>query len=196
MFDVDGVLVQAFVWARMLEEEHGLDQARTAPFFTGPFKKCVIGKSRLKEELLPFLEQWGWPTTVDDFVHRWFVADSSVNTHALEVVDDLRHNGLPCYVASTQEAERVAYLRNEMGLAERFDGFFFSCDMGVQKPDRKFFDLATHAIGVEPDQIVFLDDHQPNIDGAREAGWRSSLCSIGDDLRENLREHGVPVRDT
>ena len=191
VFDVDGVLVEAFVWARILEMEHGLDRSRTDPFFLGPFKKCILGESRLKEELLPFLEEWRWPTTVDEFVTRWFAADSAVNIQALEVVDDLRQYGLNCYIASTQEAERVAYLRNELGFGDRFDGFFFSCEMGVQKPDRRFFDLATQTIGVEPTQIVFFDDHQPNVDGAREAGWRAELCRIGDDLRGMLRKHGV-----
>src|SRR6185503_11360010 len=87
VFDVDGVLVEAFVWARILEMEHGLDRSRTDPFFLGQFKKCILGESRLKEELVPFLEEWRWPTTVDEFVTRWFAADSAVNIQALKVVD-------------------------------------------------------------------------------------------------------------
>lgn len=191
VFDVDGVLVEAFVWGRILEEEHGLDRSRTDPFFRGPFSKCIVGQARLKDELRPFLGEWGWPTTVDDFVARWFEADSVVNTHVLSIVDELRRGGLACYVASTQEAERVAYLRDAVGLGARFDGFFFSCELGVQKPDHRFFDAATRAIGVEPQHILFFDDHQPNVDGARAAGWRAELYRIGDDMRPKLREHDV-----
>ena len=191
VFDVDGVLVEAFVWARILADEHGLDRVRTDPFFLGPFKQCVVGEGRLKEELRPFLDDWRWPGTVDEFVARWFEADSGVNGQALDVVDQLRRAGIACYVASTQEAERAAYLRDKLRFGERFDGLFFSCELGVEKPERRFFELATQAIGVEPGQILFFDDHQPNVDGARLAGWRAELYRSGDDLRARLREHGV-----
>lgn len=195
VFDVDGVLVEAFVWARILEEEYGLDQERTAPFFKGPFKECVLGQAGLEEELVPFLEEWGWPATVDEFVSRWFTADSAVNTHGLEVVDDLRRDGIACYVASTQEAERARYLREELRLADHFDASFFSCELGVAKPDRRFFASLTEAISVEPAEIVLLDDHEPNVEGARAAGWRAVLCRIGDNIRAKLSEEGVRVPD-
>lgn len=195
VFDVDGVLVEASVWARILAEEHGLGRSRTDPFFLGPFKKCVVGEARLKDELRPFLTEWQWPTTVDDFVARWLEADSGVNTRALDVVDALRRDGIRCYVASTQEAERAAYLRDEIALGRRFDGLFFSCELGLQKPDRRFFEAVTQTIGVEPEKLLFFDDHQVNVEGARAAGWTAELYRIGDDMRARLREHGVRVTD-
>lgn len=191
VFDVDGVLVKAFVWARILEEEHGLDLVRTKSFFSGPFKKCVLGRARLKEELRPFLDEWCWTSSVDDFVDRWFEADSGVNAQVLDAVDQLRRQGLGCYIASTQEAERVAYLRKTLGFGSKFDGTFFSCELGAQKPDRHFFELVTRKIAVDPEEILFFDDHQPNVEGARAIGWHAELYRAGDDLAVKLREYGI-----
>ena len=64
-------------------------------------------------------------------------------------------------------------------------------EAAILKPDPKFFDMATQAIGAEPNQILFFDDHQPNVAGARQAGWRSELYRIGEDMQALLRGHGV-----
>ncbi|WP_370965660.1 HAD-IA family hydrolase [Amycolatopsis sp. cg9] len=40
----------------------------------------------------------------------------------------------------------------------------------MSKPDPRIYELTCTRLGVGPEEMVFLDDVEPNIAGAREAG--------------------------
>ncbi|MEX2393968.1 MAG: HAD-IA family hydrolase [Actinomycetota bacterium] len=188
VLDVDGVLVRDGMFAALLEER-GLTREATGFFHGGPFAECVLGKADLRESISPFLSDWGWSDPVDDLLRLWFEADSAVNAEILDVVSHLRGSGLGCYVASTQESHRADYLTDALGFGRLFDGLFFSCHLGMKKPDEAFYVGVAERIGSPPERILFLDDHQVNVDGARVVGWNAEIHHFGDDVRETLREY-------
>ena len=47
-----------------------------------------------------------------------------------------------------------------------------SCDVGVFKPDPKIYQALIGAFGLEPSQIVFVDDVLENLQGAQKMGIR------------------------
>lgn len=173
LFDVDGVLIRPWQFASVLEREYGLTSDITDTFFNGPFARCLLGQADLFEELPPFLEAWRWPHSLAEFVDRWFVADSVLNTELLSFVATMRNGGAPCYVASTQEKHRAQYLETKLEFDRRFDGCFFSCRLGCRKPDAVFFEQVASQLGVDPSEIMFLDDRFENVEAARRAGWQA-----------------------
>lgn len=180
-FDVDGVLVDC-KFAELLPKRLKLDTAEIAPFFKGPFKKCVLGAADLVEEVAPYLQTWGWDGTVSEFLDFWFESDSSTNEAAMQLAKTLTKSGVRSVVASTQEAHRANYLDTEMHFSEFFYDQFYSCRVGVEKPNSKYYNYVQDAVNAEPEEILFLDDQARNIDGARQAGWNAELYTIGQDL--------------
>ena len=193
IFDVDGVLVRSGTFGKRLQAL-GVDPASLRTFWHGPFAECSLGLADLKHALHPFLERWGYPGSVDECLNAWFEADSTLNHALLEDVERLRAAGIPCHVASTQERHRARYLESAMGLASRFDRLFFSCYLGVRKPDPEFYRRVTLELGVPPASLLFFDDQQANVDAARAAGWHAELYEIGDSLLPALSRHGVITR--
>jgi len=191
VFDVDGVLIEPMIFASILESKYDLTRDATAPFFQGPFKRCSLGKADLKQELPQYLAKWGWPHSLEEFIRIWFEADSRINQDMLSFVKEIRGRGVPCYVASTQEEHRASYLELEMGLADQFDECFFSCRVRCEKPDRKFYDLVSSEIGVASNELLFLDDFEHNVVGARKAGWNAELHTFGSDPAEVALQYGV-----
>ena len=61
---------------------------------------------------------------------------------------------------------------------------FISSRMKMMKPSREIFDAAAAEIGFPPEEILFVDDSQRNVDGARAAGWQAVLYRQGTDLGE------------
>jgi FMN hydrolase / 5-amino-6-(5-phospho-D-ribitylamino)uracil phosphatase len=60
------------------------------------------------------------------------------------------------------------------GLEGTFASVVFSQDHGVEKPDRRLFDVAAVDVGCEPDEVVMVGDSLPNdVRGAQNAGWRA-----------------------
>jgi HAD superfamily hydrolase (TIGR01509 family) len=55
-------------------------------------------------------------------------------------------------------------------LGGRVDAVYASCHFGVRKPAPEFYRRLVAAVGVRPDQILFVDDRQDNVDGAVAAG--------------------------
>ncbi len=52
-----------------------------------------------------------------------------------------------------------------------------SSEVGLRKPDPAIYELTTTLLGVEPGSVLFLDDHDGNLDAAAEYGWNVQLVS-------------------
>jgi putative hydrolase of the HAD superfamily len=66
-----------------------------------------------------------------------------------------------------REAER------HHGFEEITDDIVYSHEVGLAKPDPAIYDLTARRLGVEPHEIVFLDDALVNVEAARAAGWHA-----------------------
>jgi putative hydrolase of the HAD superfamily len=47
--------------------------------------------------------------------------------------------------------------------------------VGLKKPDPAIYALAERRLGVEPQDVVFLDDATANVEAAQAAGWQAVL---------------------
>lgn len=61
------------------------------------------------------------------------------------------------------------------GFEAIFDLMIYSHEIGVEKPDPAIYRLTQERLGVEPHEIVFLDDRSPAVEGARARGWHAVL---------------------
>jgi glucose-1-phosphatase len=73
-------------------------------------------------------------------------------------------------------------------LVARFDHVFLSYRLGAVKPDREIYDRVIAELGVAPEQILFVDDNQINVDGAIDAGIRAHRVSGVEGARAAIDE--------
>ncbi|WEF22812.1 HAD family hydrolase [Microbacterium maritypicum] len=59
------------------------------------------------------------------------------------------------------------------GFSEVFDPICYSHEQGVNKPHRDAYVRALQRMGAEPDDVLFIDDHQVSVDGAHAVGIRA-----------------------
>ena len=81
------------------------------------------------------------------------------------------------------------YEENGLDWQKVFRKEFLSCRMKLLKPSREIFDAAAAEIGFPPAEILFVDDSQTNVDGARAAGWQAVLYVQGTDLGECIANY-------
>ena len=55
----------------------------------------------------------------------------------------------------------------------RHDRIFASCYLGIAKPNHKIYRYVLDKMGFAPEEAIFIDDRQVNIDGASAVGIRS-----------------------
>ncbi len=92
----------------------------------------------------------------------------------IELARDLRARGATLIVVSNSEG-RLAELLTEIGLAELFAVVIDSGRVGIEKPDRRIFELALAdlgAAGAAP-PVHVGDSWAADIAGALGAGWRA-----------------------
>ncbi len=58
---------------------------------------------------------------------------------------------------------------------EMTDVIIYSHEVGIAKPERRIFELTCERLGVQPTEIVFLDDFEPHVAAAREFGIQAIL---------------------
>ncbi len=150
--------------------------------------------------------------TVPDLVAR-IAARTGLGTHEVQAaVDAVPHELQP--VAETvalidrlrAAGHRLHYLSNmpapcadileqrEAALFARFDSGVFSGRVHHIKPEPAIYAQAQAHFGVAADELVFLDDHPPNIEAARAAGWHGVVFRNAAQAEAELRAAGWMAR--
>ncbi|MEM7170167.1 MAG: HAD-IA family hydrolase [Pseudomonadota bacterium] len=75
-----------------------------------------------------------------------------------------------------------------------FDVIYASSSIGLRKPDSAAFDHVVTDMGLRPDQVVFFDDLQENVDGALACGLRAYCVPTTGDLIKALHDVGLKLK--
>jgi putative hydrolase of the HAD superfamily len=99
---------------------------------------------------------------------------------------------LPCFVlTNTNPIHQQAWSNAYPGLISLFEQIFVSSELGMRKPEQRAYRSVATAIGVDPAAILFFDDLQQNVDGARSAGMQAVQVSGPQDIRRELARTGL-----
>jgi len=92
-----------------------------------------------------------------------------------EVLESLRARGLKLGLMTACSRNSVRFWP-QTSLAGLFDAALFSCDVGLTKPDPRFYELACRRLDVSPDRCLYVGDGAGNeLTGATEAGMTAVL---------------------
>lgn len=73
-------------------------------------------------------------------------------------------------------------------MADYFDGVFTSYEARCCKPGKAIFDYAERTGGLVPEETLFFDDSQANVDAARSYGFKAVLVKPGDEFTALLEQ--------
>jgi putative hydrolase of the HAD superfamily len=76
----------------------------------------------------------------------------------------------------------------------QFDSQTFSCEIGVCKPAPEIYRSCLDKLGVQPSQVLFLDDREPNVRAAESLGLHALLFADPAQAASDLeRRFSLPV---
>jgi len=90
-----------------------------------------------------------------------------LNTELAQFVSDLRPDYMIATICNGGSREAV---NRKFRLGELVDLMLFDGEEGVAKPDARIFQLALTRLGVQPHEVVFVDDQERNVEAARRLG--------------------------
>lgn len=189
MFDADGVLIHAKRFSAHLEEQFGIKRETTDPFFAGIFQACLTGKADLKKELVKHVDGWGWTRSIDELLRFWFQSEHVVDNEILAYINTLRQKGIRPFLATNNEKYRAAYMAQDMGFGDIFDGIYASGTMGVKKPDPAFFRYIIKEQKLPVSEALFWDDDPENVAAAKEVGLHAEVYTHFADFQKKMHTY-------
>ena len=93
-----------------------------------------------------------------------------INIEILRFIEHLKQNGYNTYILSNAPLDIPDYLeRNDLN--KYFDGKIISSEEKIVKPNKEIYELILKRFSLNPEECLFIDDKQENINGAH-------LCKI------------------
>jgi putative hydrolase of the HAD superfamily len=108
-------------------------------------------------------------------------------------LEELQAAGLTTALLSNMQFDMAAHARKYFAWLTRFDHQILSCELRLIKPDAAIFRETIQRLGVRPQETLFVDDREANVEAARAAGMRAVRFQSTDRLRAALQEIGFEI---
>ena len=130
---------------------------------------------------------------VDEMVQReidfWMHFDDRV----IAWVRDLRGNGVLTGMLSNLPAPIGRHLRTSTTLLNEFDHLTLSYEVHAVKPQAAIYEDMLRKLGVPPQNALFLDDRQDNVDGALAVGLQAQLYVCWEKFLQGDSTRNLPL---
>ncbi|MFZ1686065.1 MAG: HAD family phosphatase [Flavobacteriales bacterium] len=114
----------------------------------------------------------------------WNAMLGSIPAQRMELVADLRMRYRVLLLSNTNAIHVPAFtaiVALENGITDFkgcFDGAYYSCEMGLRKPDAQAYHHVIKQHGAVPERTLFIDDSVQHVVGAREAGLHAEHLDL------------------
>jgi putative hydrolase of the HAD superfamily len=95
------------------------------------------------------------------------------------------------YMLSNESRELMEYRIPTFGLSGLFDAYLVSAYIALRKPEPAFFQCALDVSQRQPDECVFIDDREENLEGARKLGIQGIRMTSPEQVIADLRRLGI-----
>lgn len=148
------------------------------------------------EAFLWHLQQYSPNTEVRDIIAAWNDILGDLPISRFQMIEELRpkYNIVMLSNINEMHIEKIHRdLRKNHGIedfhASYFDKVYYSCRMGMRKPDAEIYDFVAKDLGVTPENLFFIDDLEENIVACKAAGWNGQVHKPSEDIINNLSSY-------
>lgn len=112
------------------------------------------------------------------------------NNEVIEFVDGLSQFKL--VMLSNNDETTVKLLREyHKKILDLFSDVYFSYELKMKKPDLEIFRYVIKNSNLNPEECVFIDDKQKNVDAAEMVGIKGIRFSSLDQLKADMKQLGI-----
>jgi len=148
--------------------------ARLHDLYVGEYLDAFEAVSEMARTIDPAIPDEAIKKAAESITETFAGALIRVPVETSEVLAGLKARGKRLGLVSNASVMEIgAWDRSP--IAPLFDSALFSCFAGCMKPDRRIYEMSMDALGVTPEQCVFVGDGgSQELEGARDLG----ICAI------------------
>jgi epoxide hydrolase-like predicted phosphatase len=197
VFDFGGVLITPITnLFPEVAEWHGVSVSELLDVLLGPrdvstadhpwhrAERGELPTAAMQHEVVPFAQAAGITLRGNEY-ERLLRGEFTVRDDVLARVGELRTQGFLTGLLTNSFAEFRPVLEQRIPFS-LFDVVIDSAEVGCRKPEPRIYELTAERLGVEHQEILYLDDFEGNIAGAQRAGWRTIHVTGGDHIVVDL----------
>ena len=113
-----------------------------------------------------------------------------INTKVLDLIEALRKKGYKTGLLSNNDNETAKTIRSS-GLEKYFDVIEISSETGLVKPNPVAIEHFAQNLGVNVNDIIFIDDSEKSLSSSDEVGYMPILYSNLNNLKISLKKLNV-----
>lgn len=187
LFDLGGVImdiersrcVEALKEIGMPHPEEMLgDYGQKGPFLA--LERGDITPAEFHQQLRPYFTRRVTDEEIDKAFMRFLVG---IPVERLRALEALKNKGYRIYLLSNTNAImwngfiKEEFCKDGHDINHYFDGIIASFDVKSYKPEAAIFRSAQERLGIIPEETLFFDDSQANLDGAAKFGFNTALVT-------------------
>lgn len=116
-----------------------------------------------------------------------------INTELISFFKLLKEQGFKVGIFSNSNSQLRKRL-NEKGIDAMVDEVVISAEIGHQKPHKEGFEILFKKLGVQPHEVIFIDDSPKSLEKASEIGYIPILFKDNEQLKSDLGKHGIFIK--
>lgn len=110
---------------------------------------------------------------------------------SVKVLKELKDEKYKVYFLSNFHLLAFEYVTKKYDFFNLFDGGIVSYKEKLIKPEDGIYKRIIEEYQIKPEESIFIDDSQGNIEGARKLNFETILFKNSKDLREKLKTYNV-----
>jgi 2-haloacid dehalogenase len=194
VFDLGNVLItwdRRFLYASLFDDEAELDRFLDEVYTLEANDRLDRGQTLEEFCIALAASHPAYETEIFALRDRWIETIGPAVSGTVDVLRELKDNGVPCYALSNWNADTYRIVEDHYEFLGWFDGVVLSGREGVTKPDPEIYHRLFRAYDLEPGTAFFVDDSPANIQTARQVGMDAELFTDAETLRVALRARGL-----
>ena len=154
--------------------------------FFNDWKSLDLGESTLREQLEKCKFDFEIDSEIEEKLLHYYKY-RPFNVEILELIKELKNKGYKIYILSNNNKEAEKYLL-EIPDFKAFDGWIFSCDYQIMKPDPKIYNILFETYNLKPEECFFIDDSRKNIETGNKLGMAGFVLDYENNGIAELRK--------
>ena len=133
----------------------------------------------------------------EDLIFAWNTMLLDFPFNRLKILENLKQHYRLFLLSNTNETHILEF-ENQLfkthgykNLEPFFEKVYYSCRMGMRKPDVEIFDYVLKENNLEASETLFIDDTQHHVNGALKTGIKALLLEKNKEFESLLLEKGL-----
>ncbi|MEM7093926.1 MAG: HAD family phosphatase [Actinomycetota bacterium] len=195
VFDMGGVLVRLSPLTDMLAgiaDTGETDEELARRFILAPaVRRFERGQSEIDDFANELIAEMDLPVRPAEVVERMLAFPKGLFPGAIDLVASVQAAGVLAAVLSNTNRLHWGRQTDHAEIRAMFDRSYLSFQLGMVKPDPEIYEHVVADLGVPADRVLFIDDNQINVDGARAVGLAAEVARGREEAEAIIRSYGV-----